>query len=72
MSAQTTLIVLTALLKLVAYFARRAGRSHLETMATIELETLHGKRVEDAIRARDDVLSGRVPAEPADPNRRAE
>lgn len=70
MSAKTSLIVLSALLKLVAYFARRAGRSHLETMATLELETLHGKRVEDAIRARDDVMSGRVPVDPDDPNRR--
>lgn len=64
------LTILKILLQLAAFFARQADRKNTEKAVLNELETLHGKRVDQAIAARDDVLAGRVPADPDDPNKR--
>lgn len=61
---------LKLLLKLAAFFARRADKLEIERNLTNELLILQGKRVEAAGTARDDVLSGRVPPSPDDPYRR--
>lgn len=66
----STLSILTILLKLAAYFARRAERSDIEKAVLNEIENIHSKRVDRAVDARDDVLAGRVPIDPDDPNRR--
>lgn len=70
MSAATALAVLKMLLSLAAYFARRAERMDIEMAVLAELENLHGKRVDAAVDARNDVLAGRVPVDPVDPYRR--
>jgi hypothetical protein len=63
--------LLEALLILVGFVAKRAGRRDVEKAVLNELEILHGKRVRGAADARDDVLSGRVSVdEQNDPNRR--
>lgn len=64
------LSILTILLQLVAYVARQADKKDIEKAVTNELEILQGTRVRAANSARDDVVSGRVPIDPADPNRR--
>lgn len=57
-------------LTLAVWFARRAERRDIEKALVAQLELSHGKRVDAAADARDDVLSGRVPVDPNDPNRR--
>lgn len=66
----SALTILKLLLQLSAYFARRAERRDIEKAVLNELENLHGKRVDAAVDARDDVLAGRVPGDPDDPYRR--
>lgn len=66
----TWLSLLAALLKLVAYVARRAEKIETERAVLNELEILQATRVRAADTARDDVISGRVPVDPEDPNRR--
>lgn len=64
------LTILKLVLQLVAFIARQAEKREIETAALAQLESLSNERVKDAAAARDDVLSGRVPADPDDPNRR--
>ena len=64
------LTILKLALTLAAFFAQRAGRRDVERAVLNELEILHGNRVRGAADARDAVTSGRVPADPNDPNRR--
>jgi hypothetical protein len=66
----TWLTILKLTLQLVAYFAKQAERKDIEKAAHDALENLHGKRVDAAVAANDDVVSGRVRADPQDPNRR--
>jgi hypothetical protein len=61
---------LQLLLKLAAYFARRADKLEIERNLINELKLLQGERVEAAAVARDDVLSGRVPEPEHDPYKR--
>ena len=63
-------ILLKLALQLVGYFAKQAERKDIEKAAYDALENLHGKRVDAAVAANDDVVAGRVPADPADPYRR--
>lgn len=70
MNVTSALAVLKLLLTLAAYFAKRAERQDIEKAVLNELENLHKKRVDAAVAARDDVLAGRVPVDPGDPNRR--
>jgi hypothetical protein len=62
--------LLGLVLHLAAYLARRADRLDIEKKVLNDLENLHEKRVDDAVRARGDVLAGRVQLDPDDPNRR--
>lgn len=64
------LAILTAALQIVAYIARLSNQLDTEKAVLNELEILQGNRVRDAAAARDDVVSGRVPDDPNDPNRR--
>ena len=64
------LAALRLALTLAAYFARRAERRDIEDAILAQLQNTHRARVDDAVRARDDVLSGRVPDDAADPYRR--
>lgn len=66
----TWLSLLAVLLKLVAYVARRAEKIEIERAVLNELEILQTTRVRAADTARDDIISGRVPEQPDDPNRR--
>lgn len=66
----TALAILRLLLELAAFFARQAERRDIEKALKNEIENLHSAKVDDAAHARDDVLSGRVPVDPDDPNRR--
>lgn len=66
----TWLSALKLILQLAAYFARRAERIDIEKAVLNELENLHGKRVDAAVAAGDDVRAGRVPVDPNDPYRR--
>ena len=66
----TTLAILRLLLELAAFFARQAERRDIEKALKNEIENLHRHKVDAAADARDDVLSGRVPVDPDDPNRR--
>jgi hypothetical protein len=66
----TWLVILKYALQLVAYIARQADRLETEKVVLNEVEQLHKKRVDTAVAARDDVLAGRVPVDPSDPNRR--
>lgn len=64
------LVALTYVLQLAAYLARQADKRDTEKAVLNELQILQGKRVAAAVDARDDVLSGRVPVDPADKYRR--
>jgi hypothetical protein len=64
------LSALKLILQLAGFIARRAERLDVEKAVLNELEVLHGKRVDAAVAARDDVLAGRVPVDPADKHRR--
>lgn len=64
------LSLLKTILTLAAFIARRAERADVEKAVLNELEIVQGNRVRAAADARDDVLSGRVPADERDPNRR--
>jgi hypothetical protein len=70
MSLSTGAAILKALLTLAVYFAQRAQRSDIEEAMKNALENLQGKRVDAAVAARDDVLSGRVQPDDGDVNRR--
>lgn len=70
MSVGTALAVLKMLLSLASWFARQAEKHEIERNLINELKTLQGERVDRANDARDDVLNGRVPADPDDPFRR--
>jgi hypothetical protein len=70
MSVSGALAILRLLLQLASYFAKRAERADIETAILAQLEASHGKRVDAAVAARDDVLAGRVPIDEHDPNRR--
>lgn len=62
--------ILKLVLQLAAFIARRAEQTKTEQGLRDEIDRLHKTKVDDAARARDDVLSGRVPVDPDDPNRR--
>lgn len=64
------LAALQILLKLAAFFARRADRADIEKALADALENSHRARVDAAVAARDDVLSGRVQPDDRDPYRR--
>lgn len=66
----TWLAILKIALQLVAFIARQADKREIEKNVLNELENINNDRVKDAAAARDDVISGRVPADPNDPNRR--
>jgi len=66
----TWLAILQLVLQLAALIARQAERRDIERALTNEIEILQGKRVRAAVDARNDVLSGRVPAADNDPHRR--
>lgn len=70
MNVASALAVLKLLLTLAAYFAKRAERQDIEMAVLNELENLHGKRVDAAVVAGDDVRAGRVPVDPNDKYRR--
>lgn len=63
----TWLSLLPLILKLAAYFARRAERFDIERSLLNEIETLHGKHVDAAASARD---SARLPGDGTNPNQR--
>jgi hypothetical protein len=64
------LSALKLILQLANFIARRAERLDIEKAVLNELEVIHGKRVDAAVAARDDVLAGRAPVDPADKYRR--
>lgn len=64
------LTLLKYALQIVVYLARQSERRDVEKAALNELEKLHGKRVDDAASARDDVMSGRVQPNDNDPYNR--
>lgn len=66
----TWLAILKIALQLVAFIARQAEKREIESNVLSQLENLNNERVKDAAAARDDVMSGRVPVDPNDPNRR--
>ena len=66
----SALSILTVLLKLAAFFARRAERLDIEKAVLNEIESIHSKRVDRAVSARDDVNAGRVPDDKPDPFQR--
>lgn len=66
----TWLSALKVLLQLAVFFARRADKLDTEKAILNELQVLHTNRVNAAVRARDDVLAGRMPIDPADKHRR--
>jgi hypothetical protein len=66
----TWLVVLKLALQLVAFIARQAEKREIESNVLSQLENLNNDRVKAAAAARDDVSSGRVPADPNDPNKR--
>lgn len=66
----TWLAIFKLLLELAVFAARRAEKQDIEKAVLDELETIMRERADRAARARDDVLNGRVPVDPTDPNRR--
>ncbi|MCV0395495.1 MAG: hypothetical protein K5872_22365 [Rhizobiaceae bacterium] len=66
----TWAIIFKLLLELAVFAARRAEKRDIEKAVLDELQILNRERVDRAQRARDDVLAGRVPVDPHDPNRR--
>jgi ribosomal protein L18 len=66
----TWLAALKLILQVAGFIARRAERLDIEKAVLNELGVLHGKRVDAAVDARDDVLAGRVPVDLADKYRR--
>lgn len=64
------LAVLQLVLQLAAQLARRAERADIEKAITDALTLSHSERVDRAVSARDDVMSGRVQPDDNDPNRR--
>lgn len=66
----TWLTLLKYALQIVVYLAQRSERMDIQKAALNELEKLHGQRTDKASDARDDVLSGRVQPDDADPYRR--
>ena len=66
----TWIAILQSILQLAVFFARLSDKRETEQAVLNELEILQGKRVREAAIARDDVIAGRVPIDPDDPNRR--
>lgn len=66
----SVLSIINLLLQLVAFFARQAERQDIEKAALDALTLSHSERVDRAVAARDDVLSGRMQPDDNDPNRR--
>ena len=66
----SALSIINLLLQLVAYFARQAERRDIEKAALDALTLSHSERVDRAVAASDDVMSGRVQPDDSDPNRR--
>jgi hypothetical protein len=64
------LSLLKIVLQLASFVARRAERLDIEKAVLNELENAHGKRVDAAVAARDDVLAGGVQPDANDPYRR--
>jgi hypothetical protein len=64
------LAILKAVLQLAVFISRLAERKEIEKALLNEIENLHHDRVKDARNARDDVMSGKLPDDPRDPNRR--
>lgn len=65
----TWLTLLPIILKLAAYFARRAERRDIEAALLGQVENLHGKHVDAAAAARDRVTPGSLSDE-RNPNQR--
>lgn len=70
MNAGTALAILKLLLSLAVFFARRAEKREIEGNLTNAIQDLQAARADRAVDARDDVLSGRLPPDKDDPNRR--
>lgn len=66
----TWLTILKIALQLVAFIARQAEKAQIESAVLAELENMNNDRVKAAADARDSVMSGRLPIDPNDPNRR--
>ena len=66
----TWVLILKLFLELAAFAARRAEKKDIESAILAGLETLHGKRVDAAVSARDDVISGRLQPDDNDKYRR--
>lgn len=62
--------VISLLLQLAAFIARRAERYDIEKAVLNDLKLLQADRVDAAAAARDDVLSDRVQPDDNDPYRR--
>jgi hypothetical protein len=62
--------ILSMLLKLAVWAARRADRRDIAWVIANELEIAQGQRVREALRVRSSILDGSVPADDADPYRR--
>ena len=66
----TWLVILKYVLQFAAYVAKMSERRDIEKAVLNEVENIHGKRVDKAVAAHDDVIGGRVPVDPDDPYRR--
>lgn len=64
------LTIISMLLQLAVFISRRADRKDIEESLTNAIDLAQGKRIAAAKAASDDVMSGRVPVDPKDPNRR--
>lgn len=62
--------LLQLFLQLAAFIARRVDKADVEKAFADALTLALDKRADAAVAARDDVLSGRVPDDGHDPNRR--
>lgn len=65
----TWVLALKLVLQLAIYVARRAREAQIESALVAELETLHGKHVDNAADARDRVTPGNLPSD-RNPNQR--
>lgn len=68
----SALSIITLLLKLAAYFAKRSEQRDIEKAILNEIEKIHSKRVDRAVDARNRVSAGGLPDDDDehDPNRR--
>ena len=70
MTLVTALAIVRMVLAIVTHLTKQAEREALEKAVLDDLLLKQKERVDAAVAARDDILSGRVPDDPADPNRR--